>query len=59
MMNKYFFPHEEIIDIFQEKYYITTIENSHFILLISGLFFQWNVVRIEICVYVVMHQIYL
>ena len=35
--------HEEIIDVFNGIFYIPTIENCHFIFLVSGFLVQWNV----------------
>ena len=50
-----FFLHEEVIDVFHEKYYIPTIENCHFTLIMSGFLVQWNVVRLETIVYMIIY----
>ena len=38
--------HEEVVDVFHEKIYIPTLENFHFVLIMSGLLVQWNVERL-------------
>ena len=38
------------------KIYIPTIENCHFIFLISVLLYQWNVSRLEIIVSMITHK---
>ena len=59
MAKKCFVLKTEVIDVFHEKYYIPTIENCHFILLVSGLLVQWNAERLEMIVSTLMHQIYI
>ena len=56
MVRKCFVLREEVMDIFHGKYYIHTIENCHFILLMSVFLVQWNVGRIEVIVSALMHQ---
>ena len=51
MVNKCFVVHEEVIDVFHENFYIPTIENCHFILIVSEFLVQWNVERLEIIVF--------
>ena len=48
MVKKCFVVHEEVIDVFNEKYYILTIEKIRLVLLLSGFVVQWNVRRLEI-----------
>ena len=56
MVKQCFVLHEEVIDVFHENYYIFTIENCHLIFLVSGFLFQWNVERLEMIVFTLMHQ---
>ena len=48
--------HEEVMDIFHENVYITTIKNCHLICLVSGLLVQRNVGILEMIVSELMHQ---
>ena len=48
MVKKCFVLHEEVIDMFHNKYYIPTIEKCHLILLMLVLLVQWNVERLYI-----------
>ena len=47
VLKKTFVLHEEVIDIFCDKYHIPTIEKCHFIFLVLGFLVQWNVGRLE------------
>ena len=56
-VNKCFVIHEEVIDVFNEKYYIRTIEKCHFIFLVAGFLVQLNVERLEMIVStLIMHK---
>ena len=59
MVNKCFVLNYKVKDIFNKKYFIPTIENCHFILLVSGFLVQRNVGGIEMIVSTVIHQIYI
>ena len=47
MTKKCFVLHEEVIGVFHNKFYIPTIENCYFILIVLGFLVQWNVGRLE------------
>ena len=57
MVKKCFVLHKELIAAFRKFFYIPTIENFHFILLMSGLLVQWNVGILEMIVSAIMHQL--
>ena len=48
MVKKFFVLHKEAIDVFHNKFFIPTIKNCHFILIMLGFLVQWNLERLEI-----------
>ena len=44
LVKKHFVIHEEVIDVFHDKFYIPTIEHFHFNYPIYELLVQWNLV---------------
>ena len=59
MVKKCFVIQEKVIDALHEKYYISTIENCHFIFLVSVFLVQYNLKRLEMIVSTPMNQIYI
>ena len=55
MVNECFVLHEEVIDVFHNKFYIATIEKCHFILLLLGFLVQCNVERLD-NIFTIMYQ---
>ena len=56
MAKKCYFLHEQVLYVFHEKIYIPTIENCHFLLLVSVFFVQLDLVKLEMIFSMVIHQ---
>ena len=59
MVKKYFVLHEEVIDVFHDKFYIITIKRCNLILIMLVFLVKWNVGILEMIFFTIMHQIYI